>query len=186
MSFFRRGLMMQAACGQQSVFPLEFDGVDDYYDTGTELWGKSKFTMMMTFTTTQSDSVERTLFTANNYGDQQVCMVNSMKSGSSVRYFINGIGMGTCAAGVKCGLILEKDGAVLRYRLVKTNTDAMGLTLDTSVIPPDNSGQTLLFGADRTIAGYGRFWEGTIHNFMIAGRQLPAVFRMDWFAGKGL
>ena len=38
MSFFRRGLMMQAACGQQSVFPLEFDGVDDYYDTGTELW----------------------------------------------------------------------------------------------------------------------------------------------------
>ena len=53
MSYFRRGLMM----AQQKIEnPYDFNGTDQYLDTGIKLWTGQPFTLMLVFTSRAVDN----------------------------------------------------------------------------------------------------------------------------------
>ena len=192
MSYFRRGLMM----AQQKIEnPYDFNGTDQYLDTGIKLWTGDPFTLMLVFTSRAVDSgANQTIFTTRNHGSEHGVTFSQLTGtlfsrctiiGRS-RYSPGGV-FNDSVHGVKRGMVLTFDGSRLAYSKVVANSDVTSATRPSSVSPPSSAtNETLLLGANRIASGIGEFWDGRIYAIAFENRELTSPEQRNFFINQGL
>lgn len=192
MSCQRRMMMAQKRMVDD---PIDFNGIDQYLDTGIKLWTGEHFTLMLVFTSRAVDSgVNQTIFTTRNYGSEYGVTFSQLTGtlfsrctmiGGS-RYYPSGV-FNDSVHGVKRGMVLEFNGSRLLYRKIVTNSDvSSGISSSSISLPSSATDETLLMGANRLSSGIGEFWNGLIHAAGFEYRVLTTDEERNFFKRNGL
>lgn len=192
MSGIRRGLMM----AQQKIEnPYDFNGTDQYLDTGIKLWTGQPFTLMLVFTSRAVDNgANQTIFTTRNHGSEHGVTFSQLTGSAFERCSMIGKSGYTpitvfddSVYGVRRGLVLTFDGNRVTYSEIVTSKDAYPYrTLSSISLPSSHTDETLLLGANRIASGIGEFWNGKINAMRIDNRELGANEKYNFFIAQGL
>lgn len=191
MSYFRRGLMM----AQQKIEnPYDFNGTDQYLDTGIKLWTGQPFTLMLVFTSRAVDSgANQTIFTTRNHGSEHGVTFSQLTGSAFERCSMIGKSGHTPSTvfddsvyGVRRGLVLTSDGNIVTYSAIVTSNDAYTSSLFSSNNVSSHTDETLLLGANRIASGIGEFWNGKINAMRIDNRILGANEKYNFFIAQRL
>lgn len=173
----------------------DFNGIDQYLDTGIKLWTGQPFTLMLVFTSRAVDNgANQTIFTTRNHGSEYGVTFSQLTGtlfsrctmiGGS-RYSPSGF-FNDSVHGVKRGMVLTFNGSRLTYSKVVTNSDVTSAMSPSSVsLPSSATNETVLLGANRTASGTGEYWNGIIHAIRFDNRELTISEKQNFFKSKGL
>lgn len=173
----------------------DFNGIDQYLDTGIKLWTGQPFTLMLVFTSRAVDNgANQTIFTTRNHGSEYGVTFSQLTGtlfsrctmiGGS-RYSPSGV-FNDSVHGVKRGMVLTFNGSRLTYSKVVTNSDVTSAMSPLSVsLPSSATNETVLLGANRTASGTGEYWNGIIHAIRFDNRELTISEKQNFFKSKGL
>ena len=173
----------------------DFNGIDQYLDTGIKLWTGQPFTLMLVFTSRAVDNgANQTIFTTRNHGSEYGVTFSQLTGtlfsrctmiGGS-RYSPSGV-FNDSVHGVKRGMVLTFNGSRLTYSKVVTNSDVTSAMSPSSVsLPSSATNETVLLGANRTASGTGEYWNGIIHAIRFDNRELTISEKQNFFKSKGL
>lgn len=173
----------------------DFNGIDQYLDTGIKLWTGQPFTLMLVFTSRAVDNgANQTIFTTRNHGSEYGVTFSQLTGtlfsrctmiGGS-RYSPSGV-FNDSVHGVKRGMVLTFNGSRLTYSKVVTNSDVTSAMSSSSVsLPSSATNETVLLGANRTASGTGEYWNGIIHAIRFDNRELTISEKQNFFKSKGL
>ena len=173
----------------------DFNGIDQYLDTGIKLWTGQPFTLMLVFTSRAVDNgANQTIFTTRNHGSEYGVTFSQLTGtlfsrctmiGGS-RYSPSGV-FNDSVHGVKRGMVLTFNGSRLTYSKVVTNSDVTSAMSPPSVsLPSSATNETVLLGANRTASGTGEYWNGIIHAIRFDNRELTISEKQNFFKSKGL
>ena len=189
----QRRLMIAAAAEVESQY--DFNGIDQYIDTGITPWTGDPFTLMLVLTSRAIDSGKnQTIFTTRNYGSEYGVTFSQLTG--TLFNFCSMIGKsgyshdGTfndSVRGVKRGMVLTFNGSRLTYSKVVTNSDVTSAVSSSSIsLPSSATNETVLLGANRTASGIGEYWNGIIHAIRIDNRELTTTEKQNFFKIRGL
>lgn len=191
MSYFRRGLMM----AQQKIEnPYDFNGTDQYLDTGIKLWTGQPFTLMLVFTSRAVDNgANQTIFTTRNHGSEHGVTFSQLTGSAFERCSMIGKSGYTPSTvfddsvyGVRRGLVLTSDGNIVTYSKIVTSNDVYTSRFFSSNNVSSHTDEALLLGANRIASGIGEFWNGKINAMRIDNRKLVEYEKYNFFIAQGL
>lgn len=189
----QRRLMIAAAAKGKSQ--LDFNGTDQYLDTGIKLWTGDPFTLMLVFTSRAVDKgINQTIFTTRDYGSSYGVTFSQLTGTLFDRCSMIGksgyapTGVFTDSVhGVKRGIVLIFTGSRLMYSKVVTNSDATSAVSSSSIsLPSSATSETVLLGANRIASGIGEYWNGIMHAMHFEYRVLTTTERQNFFKSQGL
>ena len=187
-----RSLLM----AQQSVDnPYDFNGTDQYLDTGIKLWTGDPFTLMLVFTSRAEDNgANQTIFTTRNYGSEHGATFSQITGSMFYRGSMIGesrygpvVVFNSSIYGVKRGIVVYFTGSQLRYSRITTNSDVTSYFVPSWMsLPSSATDETLLLGANRIASGIGEFWNGRINAIRFDNRELTTTEKQNFFKSQGL
>ena len=186
----RRAMMMRQDAQTDILYkipaPTEFDGVDDYIDTGIKLYDVSgNWTIFFIADLSQTTEIfnnnspvfhciyEISPWPGISFQRSDLLSVLSYTGANGSDYTPTRIDK---LEGEKYyqGCIVCENGIVTRISDKRTDTvDIRSLFINKHTINEDSKKATLLLGCYQDVNGTkGRFWKGTIYDFIVYGRAL--------------
>lgn len=173
----------------------DFNGTDQYLDTGIKLWTGDPFTLMLVFTSRAEDNgANQTIFTTRNYGSEHGVTFSQLTG--SAFYQCSMIGgsrytpstvFGSSIYEIKSGLVLTFTGSRITYSKVVTYSDVSSSVSSSAIsVPSSATDETLLLGANRIASGIGEFWNGRINAMRFENRELTTNEKRNFFRLQGL